>query len=128
MELSKEQKQTRYAPVLFRSFVRLRRSSSMAPCWSPVQKANANWQLSFLAIVLPTLTLSTHLLLSLSFALPSEDQAHPCWSLLYNGLAALASVLGLVGAIRVSRTRLPLRKQYKHCPAFVRRLSGRLVS
>jgi hypothetical protein len=66
MELSKEQKQTR-----------------------------------FLAIVLPALTLSTHVLLSLSFALPADDQARAFVSLVYNGLAALASVLGLFGAVRL---------------------------
>lgn len=56
----------------------------------------------FLAIVLPALTLSTHLLLSLSFALPGDDKTWAFWSLTYNGLAAVASVLGLVGAVRVS--------------------------
>lgn len=56
----------------------------------------------FLAIILPALTLSTHLLLSLSFALPGDDQTWAFWSLMYNGLAAFSSVLGLVGALRVS--------------------------
>ena len=56
----------------------------------------------FLAIILPALTLSTHLLLSLSFALPGDDQTWAFWSLIYNGLAAFASVLGLIGALRVS--------------------------
>lgn len=56
----------------------------------------------FLAIVLPALTLSTHLLLSLSFALPGAEQTWAFWSLIYNGLAAFASVLGLIGALRVS--------------------------
>lgn len=56
----------------------------------------------FLAIVLPALSLSTHLLLSLSFALPGDDQTWASWSLIYNGLAAVVSVLGLVGAVRVS--------------------------
>jgi hypothetical protein len=83
---------------------------------------------SFLAIVLPALTLSTHVLLSLSFALPADDQARAFVSLVYNGLAALASVLGLFGAVRVSKKKSPRPAQYKRCPAFVRRISGRLVS
>lgn len=60
----------------------------------------------FLAIILPALTLSTHLLLSLSFALPGDSQTWAFWSLMYNGTAAFASILGLVGAVRVSS---PLR-------------------
>jgi hypothetical protein len=58
-------------------------------------------QTRFLAIILPALTLSTHLLLSLSLALPGDEQAWAFWSLSYNGLAALASVLGLIGAVRL---------------------------
>lgn len=58
-------------------------------------------QTRFLAIILPALTLSTHLLLSLSFALPGDDQTWAFWSLVYNGLAAFSSVLGLVGALRL---------------------------
>lgn len=56
----------------------------------------------FLAIILPILTLATHLLLSVSFALPGHDGTWAFWSLSYNGLAACASVLGLIGALRVS--------------------------
>ncbi|KAF1357718.1 hypothetical protein EJ07DRAFT_127525 [Lizonia empirigonia] len=55
----------------------------------------------FLAIILPALTLSTHLLLSLSFALPGDSQTWAFWSLMYNGTAAFASILGLVGAVRL---------------------------
>ncbi|KAF1927426.1 uncharacterized protein M421DRAFT_421835 [Didymella exigua CBS 183.55] len=58
-------------------------------------------QTRFLAIILPALTLSTHLLLSLSFALPGNDKTWAFWSLTYNGLAAWASVLGLIGALRL---------------------------
>ncbi|KAF2995587.1 hypothetical protein E8E13_004650 [Curvularia kusanoi] len=58
-------------------------------------------QTRFLAIILPALTLSTHLLLSLSFALPGTEQTWAFWSLSYNGLAAIASVLGLIGAVRL---------------------------
>ncbi|KAF9691591.1 hypothetical protein EKO04_010283 [Ascochyta lentis] len=58
-------------------------------------------QTRFLAIILPALTLSTHLLLSLSSTLPGDDRTWAFWSLVYNGTAALASVLGLVGAVRL---------------------------
>lgn len=57
----------------------------------------------FLAIVLPTLTLCTHTLLALSFALPGNEQYRASWSLTYNVIAAGASILGLIGAVRVSR-------------------------
>jgi hypothetical protein len=56
---------------------------------------------SFLATILPILTLCTHTLLALSFALPGSDQYHAFWSLVYNVLAAGSSMLGLIGAIRV---------------------------
>ena len=56
----------------------------------------------FLAIVLPTLTLCTHTLLAFSFALPGSEQYRAFWSLVYNSLAACASILGLIGAVRVS--------------------------
>jgi hypothetical protein len=60
----------------------------------------------FLALMLPTLTLATHLLLSLSFALLGDDQGWAFWSLIYNGTAAFASLLGLVGAVRVSSSHI----------------------
>ncbi|UPX21270.1 uncharacterized protein EKO05_0011461 [Ascochyta rabiei] len=66
-----------------------------------MQLSREQAQTRFLAIILPALTLSTHLLLSLSSALPGYDRTWPFWSLVYNGTASLASVLGLVGAIRV---------------------------
>ncbi|KAF2844874.1 hypothetical protein T440DRAFT_473088 [Plenodomus tracheiphilus IPT5] len=58
-------------------------------------------QTRFLAIVLPTLTLCTHTLLALSSVLPGSDPDRACFSLLYNALAAGASILGLLGAIRL---------------------------
>lgn len=58
-------------------------------------------QTRFLAIILPTLTLCTHLLLALSSVLPSSDPERALFALVYNGLAASASVLGLLGAIRL---------------------------
>ncbi|KAJ4982880.1 hypothetical protein SVAN01_11614, partial [Stagonosporopsis vannaccii] len=53
----------------------------------------------FLAITLPASTLPTHLLLFLCFVLLRDDQTWVSWSLIYNGTATFASVLGLVGAI-----------------------------
>jgi hypothetical protein len=58
----------------------------------------------FLAIVLPTLTFFTHTLLALSFALPGTEQYRAFWSLVFNVVAAGASVLGLIGAVRVRNT------------------------
>ncbi|EAT79621.2 hypothetical protein SNOG_12821 [Parastagonospora nodorum SN15] len=58
-------------------------------------------QTRFLAIVLPTLTLCTHTLLAFSFALPGSEQYRAFWSLVYNSLAACASILGLIGAVRL---------------------------
>ncbi|KAH7374253.1 hypothetical protein BKA66DRAFT_422721 [Pyrenochaeta sp. MPI-SDFR-AT-0127] len=60
-------------------------------------------QVRFLAIVLPGLTVSTHILLALSFALPGSDigRDRALLSLMYNVLAGSASILGLVGAIRL---------------------------
>lgn len=55
----------------------------------------------FLAIVLPTLTFCTHILLAVSFALPGTEQYRAFWSLVFNVIAAGASVLGLIGAVRV---------------------------
>jgi hypothetical protein len=65
-------------------------------------KLLANCQSRFLAILLPALTLCTHTLLVLSFALPGSEQYRALWSLSYNVAAAGASMLGLVGAVRVS--------------------------
>ncbi|KAH7408687.1 hypothetical protein DE146DRAFT_675694 [Phaeosphaeria sp. MPI-PUGE-AT-0046c] len=58
-------------------------------------------QTRFLAIVLPTLTFFTHTLLALSSALPGTEQYRAFWSLIFNVIAAGASVLGLVGAVRL---------------------------
>ncbi|KAF1938304.1 hypothetical protein EJ02DRAFT_457987 [Clathrospora elynae] len=55
----------------------------------------------FLAIVLPALTLCTHTLLALSFILPSANPDRALFSITYNLLAGSASILGLVGAIRL---------------------------
>jgi hypothetical protein len=55
-----------------------------------------------LAIVLPSLTLCTHTLLALSFILPGADLDRAYFSVVYNVLAACASILGLIGAVRVS--------------------------
>ncbi|KAF2126112.1 hypothetical protein P153DRAFT_323159 [Dothidotthia symphoricarpi CBS 119687] len=57
-------------------------------------------QTRFLAVLLPVLTLSTHLLLCTSFALPDNDPTRAFWSFVYNVLAASASILGLIGAVR----------------------------
>ncbi|KAI4690976.1 uncharacterized protein J4E88_002450 [Alternaria novae-zelandiae] len=56
----------------------------------------------FLAVVLPSLTLCTHTLLALSFLLPGSDPNRAVFSITYNAIAGSASILGLVGAIRVS--------------------------
>ncbi|KAF2030745.1 hypothetical protein EK21DRAFT_100228 [Setomelanomma holmii] len=56
-------------------------------------------QTRFLAILLPGLTLCTHTLLALSFALPGSEQAF--WSFVYNVFAAGASILGLMGAVKL---------------------------
>jgi hypothetical protein len=98
MELSREQVQTRYVKRLGRL---LNKTSNPRSDGSP-RDMSPNSFTRFLAIILPALTLSTHLLLSLSLALPGDEQAWAFWSLSYNGLAALASVLGLIGAVRVS--------------------------
>lgn len=60
-------------------------------------------QVRFLALVLPGLTVSTHILLALSFALPGSDlgRDRASFSLIYNVLAGGASLLGLVGATRL---------------------------
>lgn len=58
----------------------------------------------FLAIVLPTLTFFTHTLLALSFALPGTEQYRAFWSLVFNVIAAGASILGFIGAVRVRHT------------------------
>lgn len=56
----------------------------------------------FLAIVLPSLTICTHTLLALSFALPDTlPEYRAFWSLAYNILAAGSSILGLIGALRL---------------------------
>jgi hypothetical protein len=55
----------------------------------------------FLAIVLPSLTLCTHTLLVLSAILPGADITCAFFTLAYNALAGSASILGLVGAIRL---------------------------
>lgn len=57
----------------------------------------------FLAIVLPSLTLCTHTLLALSFLLPGSDLDRASFSISYNVLAGSASILGLLGAVRVSQ-------------------------
>ncbi|KAI4702992.1 hypothetical protein J4E81_001866 [Alternaria sp. BMP 2799] len=59
-------------------------------------------QMRFLAVVLPSLTLCTHTLLALSFLLPGSDPNRAVFSITYNAIAGSASILGLVGAIRVS--------------------------
>ncbi|KAH7076164.1 hypothetical protein FB567DRAFT_608837 [Paraphoma chrysanthemicola] len=56
-------------------------------------------QTRFLAILLPALTLCTHTLLALSFALPGSEQAF--WSFVYNLCAAGASIFGLFGAVKL---------------------------
>ncbi|KAI8942000.1 hypothetical protein NX059_000108 [Plenodomus lindquistii] len=61
-------------------------------------------QTRFLAIVLPALTLCTHTLLALSSVLPGSDPDRALFSLVYNVLAASASLLGLLGAIRLLPT------------------------
>ncbi|KAF1831443.1 hypothetical protein BDW02DRAFT_591119 [Decorospora gaudefroyi] len=58
-------------------------------------------QTRFLAIVLPTLTLCTHTLLALSFLLPGADLDRAFLSVIYNVMAGSASILGLVGAIKL---------------------------
>ncbi|CAG5179240.1 uncharacterized protein ALTATR162_LOCUS9103 [Alternaria atra] len=58
-------------------------------------------QIRFLAIVLPALTLCTHTLLALSFLLPGSDLDRASFSVTYNVLAGSASILGLLGAIRL---------------------------
>ncbi|KAF1847560.1 uncharacterized protein K460DRAFT_402907 [Cucurbitaria berberidis CBS 394.84] len=58
-------------------------------------------QTRFLAIVLPGLTLCTHILLALSFALPGAAPDHAFSSFLYNVFAAGASILGVVGAVKL---------------------------
>lgn len=58
-------------------------------------------QTRFLAIVLPGLTLCTHLLLALSFALPGAAPDRAFFSLIYNVVAVGASLLGLMGAIKL---------------------------
>jgi len=58
-------------------------------------------QTRFLAIVLPTLTFFTHTLLALSFALPGTEQYRAFWSLVFNVIAAGASILGFIGAVRL---------------------------
>jgi len=63
--------------------------------------------------VLPSLTLCTHTLLALSFLLPGSDPTRAVFSITYNAIAGSASILGLVGAIRVSK---PLSSS----PRFVR--------
>lgn len=75
----------------------------------------------FLAVVLPILTLLTHLLLCTSFALPGNDSTFAFWSLVYNVLAASASILGLVGAIRVRMFRVAC---FKISDDFVRNRTG----
>lgn len=52
--------------------------------------------------MLPCLTFCTHSLLALSFILPGSDLDDAYLSVAYNVLACCASILGLVGAIRVS--------------------------
>jgi hypothetical protein len=85
MALTREHSQTRYV--------------SIRTPWNHF----ANCGSRFLAILLPALTLCTHTLLALSFALPGSEQYRAFWSLSYNVVAAGASILGLVGAVRVSR-------------------------
>ncbi|KAI4912021.1 hypothetical protein J4E90_006840 [Alternaria incomplexa] len=58
-------------------------------------------QMRFLAVVLPSLTLCTHTLLALSFLLPGSDPNRAVFSITYNAIAGSASILGLVGAIRL---------------------------
>ncbi|KAH9867857.1 hypothetical protein IAQ61_007161 [Plenodomus lingam] len=58
-------------------------------------------QTRFLAIVLPALTLCTHTLLALSSILPGSDPDRAFFSLVYNFLAVCASILGLLGAVRL---------------------------
>ncbi|RYO16199.1 hypothetical protein AA0111_g11464 [Alternaria arborescens] len=58
-------------------------------------------QMRFLAIVLPSLTLCTHTLLALSFLLPGSDLDRASFSISYNVLAGSASILGLLGAVRL---------------------------
>ncbi|KAG9189660.1 hypothetical protein G6011_06528 [Alternaria panax] len=58
-------------------------------------------QMRFLAIVLPSLTLCTHTLLALSFLLPGSDLDRASFSVSYNVLAGSASILGMIGAIRL---------------------------
>ncbi|KAH8704575.1 hypothetical protein GQ44DRAFT_716536 [Phaeosphaeriaceae sp. PMI808] len=58
-------------------------------------------QTRLLAIVLPILTMSTHILLALSIAIPGGEPNHTSWSLSYNVLAAGASMVGLIGAVKL---------------------------
>lgn len=58
-------------------------------------------QTRFLAIVLPLLTLCTHTLLALSSILPGSDPDRAVFSFIYNILAVGASILGLIGAVRL---------------------------
>jgi hypothetical protein len=62
----------------------------------------SNLYLRFLAIVLPSLTLCTHTLLALSFLLLGADLDRAFFSVVYNVLAGTASILGLIGAVKVS--------------------------
>lgn len=113
MALTREQSQTRYVVDAFQTSQPHRDLSSKTR-QSPPNITTTNFKIHnaktasrFLAIILPSLTLCTHTLLALSFALPGNEQRTVYWSLGYNVAASGASVLGLVGAVRVSR-RYPL--------------------
>jgi hypothetical protein len=100
MALSTEQNQMRY--------VALAQGSRHATGTDMVSR--------FLAIVLPSLTLCTHTLLALSFLLPGSDLDRASFSISYNVLAGSASILGLLGAVRVSQA---LPRDLCDCPLAV---------
>jgi hypothetical protein len=99
MVLTQEQSQTRYA-CFFPRLVDF-------ACVEII--ADRLLQYRFLAILLPTLTLCTHTLLALSFLLPGTEQYRAIWSLVFNVVAASASILGLIGAVRVSQPFVRIR-------------------
>lgn len=77
----------------------------MFACLCGVQGAAGTDTMSrFLAVVLPSLTLCTHALLALSFLLPGSDLDRACFPIVYNVIAGSASILGVVGAMKVSHS------------------------
>lgn len=58
-------------------------------------------QMRSLALVLPILTLCTHTMLALSSAWNRPDHNRPPYMLAYNSLAASASILGFLGAVKL---------------------------